>query len=174
MWIVEALAVSKEIILCEALIDALTFWCAGYRNVTSAYGVEGFTDDHLAAFKKHGTKRILIAYDRDDAGERAAEKLATRLMDEGIECYGIQFPHGMDANEYGLKVTPAAKSLGVVIRKAVWLARHARSRRYTQCSCSTSFLGEPAALISIDEEARRTFVAARRNQITFQTLCSTR
>jgi DNA primase len=34
---------SKEIILCEALIDALTFWCAGYRNVTSAYGIEGFT-----------------------------------------------------------------------------------------------------------------------------------
>ena len=36
-----------EIILCEALIDALTFWCAGYRNVTSSYGIEGFTDDHL-------------------------------------------------------------------------------------------------------------------------------
>ena len=35
----------QEIILCEALIDALTFWCAGYRNVTSAYGMEGFTDD---------------------------------------------------------------------------------------------------------------------------------
>jgi DNA primase len=37
---VQALAASKEIILCEALIDALTFWCAGYRNVTSAYGGE--------------------------------------------------------------------------------------------------------------------------------------
>ena len=34
---VQALATSPEIILCEALIDALTFWCAGYRNVTSAY-----------------------------------------------------------------------------------------------------------------------------------------
>ena len=45
MWNVEALAASKEIILCEALIDAATFWCAGYRNVTAAYGVEGFTDD---------------------------------------------------------------------------------------------------------------------------------
>ena len=26
---------SQEIILCEALIDAMTFWCAGYRNVTA-------------------------------------------------------------------------------------------------------------------------------------------
>ena len=30
VWNEEALAASKEIILCEALIDALTFWCAGY------------------------------------------------------------------------------------------------------------------------------------------------
>ena len=67
---------SKEIILCEALIDALTFWCAGYRHVTASYGVNGFTDDHREALKKHGTKRIHIAYDRDDAGDRAAEKLA--------------------------------------------------------------------------------------------------
>jgi DNA primase len=30
---VEALIASKEIILCEALIDALTFWCAGYQRL---------------------------------------------------------------------------------------------------------------------------------------------
>ena len=56
VWNVRRAAASKEIILCEALIDALTFWCAGYRNVTAAYGVEGFTDDHLAAFKRYGTR----------------------------------------------------------------------------------------------------------------------
>ena len=123
VWNVEALAVSKEIILCESLIDALTFWCAGYRNVTAAYGTEGFTDDHLAAFKRHGTERVLIAYDRDDAGERAAGKLAQALIAEGIECYRIEFPKGMDANEYALKVTPASQSLGVVIRKAAWLGK---------------------------------------------------
>ncbi len=43
MWNEEALEASKEIILCEALIDALTFWCAGYRNVIASYGVNGFT-----------------------------------------------------------------------------------------------------------------------------------
>lgn len=55
VWNVEALQASKEIILCEALLDALTFWCAGYRNVTASYGVEGFTDDHFAAFRRYGT-----------------------------------------------------------------------------------------------------------------------
>jgi DNA primase len=51
VWNESALIESKEIILCEALIDALTFWCAGFHNVTASYGIEGFTADHLAAFK---------------------------------------------------------------------------------------------------------------------------
>jgi DNA primase catalytic core len=120
---IAALQASKEIILCEALIDALTFWCAGFRNVTAAYGIEGFTDEHVAAFKRHGTERVLIAYDRDDAGERGAAKVAERLLAEGIECLRVQFPKGMDANEYACKVTPAAKSLGLLLRKAVWLGK---------------------------------------------------
>ena len=123
VWNVDALAAHKEVILCEALIDALTFWCAGYRNVTSAYGTEGFTEDILAAFKRHGTKRVLIAYDRDEAGERAAAKHAERLMVDGIEAWRIEFPKGMDANEYALKLGPASKSLSVAIRKAVWLGK---------------------------------------------------
>jgi DNA primase len=121
VWNATALAVSKELILCESLIDALTFWCAGYRNVTASYGVEGFTADHLAAFKQHSIERVLIAYDRDAAGETAAEKLATKLQAEGLDCYRLHFPKGMDANEYALQVRPATQSLGVVIRSAIWL-----------------------------------------------------
>ena len=120
---VAALQASKEVILCEALLDALTFWCAGFRNVTATYGIEGFTEEHVQAFKRHGTQRVLIAYDRDEAGERGAAKVAERLIAEGIECLRVQLPKGMDANEYACKVTPAAKSLGLLLRKAVWLGK---------------------------------------------------
>ena len=113
----------EEVILCEALIDALTFWCAGYRNVTSAYGVEGFTDELMAALHRHGVKRVLIAYDADEPGNGAADKLAPRLMAEGFECYRCRFPKGMDANAYALAVQPAVKSLGVVIRQAEWIGK---------------------------------------------------
>jgi DNA primase len=51
VWNEQALIASKEIILCEALIDALTFWCAGYRNVTTSYGVNGFNDWHRGALR---------------------------------------------------------------------------------------------------------------------------
>jgi DNA primase catalytic core len=126
VWNEQALIASKEIILCEALIDALTFWCAGYRNVTASYGVNGFTADHRAAFERHGTKRVYIAYDNDEAGNKAAEKLAEELIGMGIECFRIEFPKGIDANEYARKVTPAAKSLGVLINRASWLGKGQR------------------------------------------------
>src|SRR5580658_1105758 len=126
VWNETALAVSKDIILCEALIDALTFWCAGYRNVTAIYGVNGFTEEHRAAFKEHGTQRIYIAYDRDEAGEGAAQEHAAQLMEMGIECFRVQFPKSMDANEYALKVQPAAKSLGIMLNRAAWLGKGGR------------------------------------------------
>ncbi len=88
--------------------------------------MNGFTDDHRAAFRKYGTERIYIAYDRDDAGEGAAQSLAEELLAMGIECFRVQFPKGMDANEYALKVTPAAKSLGMLLGKATWLGKGVR------------------------------------------------
>ena len=126
VWNEEALMASKEIILCEALIDALTFWCAGYHHVTTSYGVNGFTDEIKAAFKQHGTKRIYIAYDRDDAGENAARKHAEELMQMGIECFRVQFPKGMDANEHALKTHPPTKALGLMLSSAAWLGKGKR------------------------------------------------
>ncbi|HNP65858.1 MAG TPA: CHC2 zinc finger domain-containing protein, partial [Woeseiaceae bacterium] len=123
VWNAAALQASPEIIVCESLIDALTFWCAGFRNVTASYGVEGFTADHLEAFRVNNTQRVLIAYDRDDAGEKAAEKLAKKLIAEGIDGYRIHFPKGMDANDYACQVQPATKSLSIVIRSALWLGK---------------------------------------------------
>ena len=118
----DALRSSKEIILCEALIDALTFWCAGFRNVTSAYGTNGFTDEMLEAYAAYGVKRVLIAFDRDEAGDKAATKLAERLAGEGISSFRVRFPKGMDANDYALKVQPAGQSLGVLLRSAEHMA----------------------------------------------------
>jgi DNA primase len=142
VWNLEALAASKEIILCEALIDALTFWAHGFRNVTTAYGINGFNDEHMEAFKAYGTQRALIAYDRDERGEAAAVKLAERLMSEGLECFRVELPHNMDVNEFALKVTPATKGLAMVIRSAKWLGKGRSPGQPTSCPIA----GEQAVL----------------------------
>jgi DNA primase catalytic core len=113
VWNEEALQASKEIILCESLIDALTFWCAGFRNVTASYGVNGFTEDHKQAFQKHGIRNVWIAYDRDEAGDAAAERLKEELTAMGIESHRVLFPRGMDANEYACQ----GKSLAVLLNR---------------------------------------------------------
>jgi DNA primase len=116
----------EEIILCEAVFDALTFWANGFKNVTCLFGTEGFTDELWQALRDHQVRRIRIAYDADDAGERAAQRDAERFTAHGIEVFRIRFPHGMDANEYACKVTPAAKSLALLLNAAAWLGAGAR------------------------------------------------
>jgi DNA primase catalytic core len=158
VWNLDGLKESGgEIILCEALIDALTFWVAGYRNVTAAYGVEGFTADHLAAFKRFDIRRILIAFDRDEAGERGTAKVAERLLAEGFDCYRVLFPKGLDANAYALKLTPASKSLGLLIRKAEWLGKGAAP---TPPTSSPIIETGPAIEIAAKEEMSTTPIAA--------------
>ncbi|MCB1035056.1 MAG: toprim domain-containing protein, partial [Acidobacteria bacterium] len=111
----------EEVLLCESILDALTFWCSGLRSVTTTYGTSGLTEDLRQAFQAAGTKRVLIAFDRDKAGEAAAERVAKELQGMGLAAYRVQLPKGMDVNEYAQKGKPAAKALATVVRAAVWM-----------------------------------------------------
>jgi hypothetical protein len=153
----------EELILCEALIDALTFWCAGYRNVTSAYGADGVSEELLEAIRAAhvggSLKRVLIAFDRDEPGERGAAKLAERLQALGIECLRVVFPKGMDANEYAAKVQPAGKSLGLLVRKAEWMGKGVAPKRDVMEPLAMSHT-VPAPLAELEPE-----VVANRDQL---------
>jgi DNA primase len=121
VWNLAALAASDEIIVCESLVDALTFWCAGFRHVTASYGAGGFTAGHERAFREHQVRRVLIAYDRDEAGDKAAEDLAAGLMADGVECFRVEFPAGADANDVAVAAKSPADALGRAIRSAAWM-----------------------------------------------------
>ncbi|SEK72591.1 DNA primase, catalytic core [Atopomonas hussainii] len=120
VWNEAALLAGGEVILCESLIDAMTFWCAGYRNVIAAYGVKGFSQDHWQALQHHGTQRVIIAFDRDEAGDAAAAKLGEELRGAGIEVFRLLFPQGLDANGFALQVESPAQALGELLQRAVW------------------------------------------------------
>jgi hypothetical protein len=47
IWNDQVLRASSEVILCEALIDAMMFWCAGYSNVEHP-GVAGGACEHAS------------------------------------------------------------------------------------------------------------------------------
>ncbi|KFF70599.1 DNA primase [Pectobacterium brasiliense] len=119
VWNESALVASKSVILCESLIDAMSFWVAGYRNVTAAYGVNGFTDEMRQAFIRHGVKQVLIAFDNDAAGDEGAVKLASALAADGIVSFRVVFPAGMDANEYLCKVSEPERAFRAAVEGAM-------------------------------------------------------
>ena len=122
-------ACDGELVVCESLIDALTFWRYGLRHVTAAFGADGFTDELHAALTEAGIGRVLIAFDRDEAGERGAAALADRLGGDGVECFRVLFPAGQDANSFACGVQEPPAALAELLREAVWIGAGAPSAR---------------------------------------------
>lgn len=118
---IAAFAETDELIVCESIIDALTLWCAGFRHVTAAYGVEGWTPDHQQAVVEHGIGRVLIAFDADQAGDQGAKTLAAELAAVGVESYRVELPPGTDVNEVAVAATNPTDVLGKFLRKAAWM-----------------------------------------------------
>jgi len=83
---------SKSIILTEKIIDALTLYNAGFKDVIPCYGVNGFTRDHLDLLTRSQVKEVYICFDLDDAGKEGAAKIAAQLKEKNIEPYIVQLP----------------------------------------------------------------------------------
>lgn len=144
---------SSEVILTEGIIDALAFWCAGFKYVTTGYSAKALPEEMLEALVAAKVQRVFIAFDRDEAGDKGAEEVATQLMARGIECRRVVFPHGHDANSYALSVTPAEKSLAVLLNVAVWLGKGAvpMAPRPSDAPAPSSLAAEAAPALPTSE-----------------------
>jgi DNA primase len=145
VWNEQALAASSEIVLCESLIDALTLWCAGIRNVTASYGTCGFGDDHRDALVRHRVSRLLIAYDHDPAGDAAAKTLAEELTGLGIECFRVVWPVGADVNDVAVAATSPRDELAGYLRAARFVGAGAASPAPATAAAPSSSAASSAA-----------------------------
>jgi hypothetical protein len=121
VWNLDAFTASDEVVVTESLIDALSLWCWGFRHVTAAYGVEGFTADHWAAVDAYRTRRVLLAFDADEAGDKAARRLARQLLDRGVEVFRVNLPAGSDVNDVVRQAKQPTDELGRLLRRAAWM-----------------------------------------------------
>jgi DNA primase catalytic core len=110
---------SREIILTESILDALTFIRHGMEATTCTFGTNHFTEEIFEAIRAAKIESVRLAFDADAAGETAATQAAERLQAIGIECHQIKFPWGMDANQYALDQGPEA--LRQAVRNAAWI-----------------------------------------------------
>jgi Toprim-like len=91
---------SKEVVLTESVLDALSFHQAGVSTAIPIYGTNGFTGDHLDLLKREGVARVVLALDGDLAGRKATASLKEKLTALGIAVRVMGYPPNVkDANE---------------------------------------------------------------------------
>jgi 5S rRNA maturation endonuclease (ribonuclease M5) len=92
VWNGAAVKAYPEVILTEKIIDALSLYSVGIKNVVPLYGVNGFTEDHVRLFREHRTKSVALCLDNDPAGDRARPLIAERLKSLGVEVADVLLP----------------------------------------------------------------------------------
>lgn len=85
---------APAVIVTEAPIDALSIATAGYPALALC-GTSGAAWLHLAC----GLKRVVLAFDADDAGDNAAAALAAVLTPYGARCERLRPKGAKDWNE---------------------------------------------------------------------------
>jgi len=146
-----------EVILCEAVMDALTFCAHGCLSATCIYGTEGMTAEIWEKLRR--ARRVLVAYDADEAGDRAAERDLARLKSVGVEVGRVRFPWGLDANAYAQKVQPAGKALELLLQAARGLAP-GPAAAVRPVGRGGAAAPSPAAAITVAASARASSLAA--------------
>ena len=89
---------SERMILCEGYLDVIALHQAGFEYAVATLGT-AITPEHARIFSKY-TKRVVISYDADEAGQNAAEKAMRILGDVGMEVRVLKIPGAKDPDEF--------------------------------------------------------------------------
>lgn len=74
---------SDYMILCEGYMDVIALHAAGFENAVATLGT-AITPEQARVFSRY-TKKVIISYDNDEAGQKAADKAFKLLQDVGID-----------------------------------------------------------------------------------------
>lgn len=96
-WAKEHIVASSEAIICEGYTDVTGFGRAGIHSAVATCGT-ALTDDHLKLLKRF-TNRIVLAFDADDAGKAAADRVYEWEGKYSIEVMVADLPTGVDPDD---------------------------------------------------------------------------
>jgi DNA primase len=96
-------AIRKEgfAILMEGYFDCLQAYQAGIGQAVASCGTS-LTKAHARLLRRY-TERIVVNFDPDTAGERAARRSIDLLLEEGFEVRVLRLPDGEDPDSFLLK-----------------------------------------------------------------------
>ena len=88
----------EQMLLCEGYMDVIALHAAGFENAVATLGT-AITAEQARIFAKH-TKKVIICYDADSAGQNAAQKAMRLLGEVGIEVRVLKLAGAKDPDEY--------------------------------------------------------------------------
>ncbi|MGA7796604.1 MAG: DNA primase [Candidatus Acidiferrales bacterium] len=94
----EALRQSDFAVLVEGYMDAIAVARAGISNVVASCGTS-LTEPQVKLLSRF-TRRIIVNYDPDTAGQAATERSLTILLEQGAEVRVLALPGGKDPDSF--------------------------------------------------------------------------
>lgn len=85
-------------VVVEGYMDVVACHQAGATNVVATLGT-ALTEDHVKILKRF-TNRVVLFYDGDTAGQRAAEKSITRFLAQDLDLRILSLGDGQDPSDY--------------------------------------------------------------------------
>ena len=89
---------AERMILCEGYMDVIALHAAGFPFAVATLGT-AITQEHARIFSKY-TKKVIISYDSDEAGQNAANKAMRILGEVGMEVRVLRLEGAKDPDEY--------------------------------------------------------------------------
>lgn len=88
----------EYLMLCEGYMDVIALHQAGFTNAVASLGT-AVTSGHAGLLKRY-TKEVLLIYDTDEAGIRAALRAIPILQENGVRCKVVNLKPYKDPDEF--------------------------------------------------------------------------
>jgi DNA primase len=110
-----------QVIMCKTPLEALVWWCAGFKYVFALMGKSTFNAQHLHALKVSSTRDLYIAFGSSSNDLAESYRIAEQVSNVGINCRFILYPNGMDASTFSTSVTSPESAFSELIDRALQL-----------------------------------------------------
>ena len=89
---------AERLILCEGYMDVIAMHAAGFTNAVATLGT-AITPEQ-ARLLSHYTKRVILSYDSDEAGQKATARAISLLEPVGLSVSVLHINGAKDPDEY--------------------------------------------------------------------------
>ena len=130
----------SEIIVCQSVMDALSFLCSGFMNVTACCNRDGLNQKQAEHLSKHNIQKVYLAFRENDNGNQngnehggngtnknrneAVQNTAILFAKHSIQTFQIEFPDNNTVSQYIQRVRAPKEDLKLLIQTALPIGDH--------------------------------------------------